>query len=29
MSTLSTLFRGKAPVLRDIAQFAHGVTAKG
>jgi acetyl esterase/lipase len=28
MSTLSTLFRGKAPVLRDMAQFAHRATAK-
>jgi acetyl esterase/lipase len=28
MSTVSTLFRGKAPVLRDMAQFAHRVTAK-
>jgi len=28
MSALSTLFRGKAPVLRDMAQFARRVTAK-
>ena len=29
MSTLSTLFRGKAPVLGDMAQFARKVTARG
>lgn len=28
MSALSTLFRGKAPVLRDLAEFARKVTAK-
>jgi acetyl esterase/lipase len=28
MSTLSTMFRGKAPVLRDMADFARRVTAQ-